>query len=125
MKYNKTKTKVVLASISISSSYILTKHYYKMPSLGIGYIAAVLEKNGYSVAIIDKSISAHEADCLVDEILAHKPDVVGFYCFSENFKTIIEVLRIVKDRSPSTVTMIGGPHVYGLPEQGMGFDWID
>ena len=125
MKFNKVKTRIVLASVSISSSYILTKHYYKMPSLGIGYIAAVLEENGYSVTIIDKSISPQETNCLADEILSNNPDVVGFYCFSENFKTIIEVLRIVKDKSPSTITMIGGPHVYGLPEQGIGFDWID
>lgn len=119
------KPRITLAAVSINTGYLLTKHYYKMPSLGIGYIAAVLEKNGYDVTIIDKSISSEEANCLAEEILSKKPDVVGFHCISENFKSIIEILRFIKKKSPSIITIIGGPHIFGLPEQGMSFEWID
>ncbi len=119
------KQKIILASVAINHDYLLTKYYYKLPSLGIGYMAAVLEKEGYDVIIIDKSISHRETDILTDEILAQKPDVVGFYCISETFNTVIEILRGIKEKSPSIVTMIGGPHVYGMPEQGMSFDWVD
>ncbi|GJQ51002.1 MAG: B12-binding domain-containing radical SAM protein [Candidatus Kuenenia stuttgartiensis] len=93
--------------------------------MGIGYIAAVLEKSGYEVAIIDKTIACSEVGSLVNEILLQEPDILGFYCFSENFKTVMEILKIVKDKSPSTITAIGGPHVYGLPKQGMAFDCVD
>lgn len=119
------KPKIVLASVSINNDYLLTKYYYKLPSLGIGYIAAVLEKEGYDVIIIDKSISHRKISALTDEILAVKPDIVGFYCISETFKNVMEILRIIKEKSPSTITMIGGPHVYGSPEQGISFDWVD
>lgn len=119
------KPKIVLASVAISYDYLLTKYYYKLPSLGIGYMAAVIEKEGYDITIIDKSISHREIDALTDEILAVKPDIVGFYCISETFKNVMEILRIIKEKSPSTITMIGGPHVYGLPEQGINFDWVD
>lgn len=121
------KPKIVLSSITINYDYILTKHYYKLPSLGIGYIAAVLENNGYEVTIVDKTVSNSNDGIvkLADEILATRPDIVGFYCISETFKNILKILKIIKDRKPSVITMIGGPHVYGLPAQGMGYDWID
>ena len=119
------KPRVVLASVSINYNYLLTKYYYRLPSLGIGYIAAVLEKNGYDVYIIDRTISKNEISGLADEIVAMKPHVVGFYCISETFKMVMQILKIVKQESPSVITMIGGPHVYGLPNQGISHDWID
>jgi anaerobic magnesium-protoporphyrin IX monomethyl ester cyclase len=119
------KPKVVLASISINYNYLLTKYYYKLPSLGIGYIAGVLEKNGYEVCIIDRMMSQDQIAGLADEIIAMKPHVVGFYCISETFKMIIMILKIIKEKSPSIITILGGPHVYGLPYQGIGYDWID
>jgi len=119
------KPKIVLASVTINYDYLLTKYYYKLPSLGIGYIAAVLEKNGYDVSIIDKTISMDNMEKLADEIVAMHPDVVGFYCVSETFKNVIHILKAIKEKSPSIITMIGGPHVYGLPAHGMSFEWID
>jgi len=119
------KPKIVLASVSVKQDYLLTKYYYKLPSLGIGYIAGVLEKEGYDVHIIDTIISRQEILTLANEIVDMKPDVVGFYCVSETFKTVIEILKIVKDKAPSAITVIGGPHVYGSPSQGMSHDWID
>lgn len=119
------KPKIVLAAVSVTPSHLLTKYYYKLPSLGIGYIAAVLLAKGYDVTLIDGSISAEEISDQAESIVSMRPDIVGFYCISENFAHIMQILRIVKSKSPSSITVIGGPHVYGLPEQGMGFDWID
>ncbi|MFC1521989.1 B12-binding domain-containing radical SAM protein [Elusimicrobiota bacterium] len=119
------KPKIILASITINPDSLLTKYYYKLPSLGIGYIAAVLEKRGYDVAIIDKSISYEQMDSQVDEIISKKPDIVGFYCISENFKNIIRMLKAIKSKAPSVITMLGGPHVYGLPEQGLRHECVD
>ena len=119
------KPKILLAAISINPSHFLTKYYYKLPSLGIGYIAAVLAQDGYDVTIIDKCISLDEISAQANEIISINPEVVGFYCISENFLYIMEILRIIKGRSPAIITVIGGPHVYGLPEQGMEFPWVD
>jgi len=122
---DKKNPKIVLASVAINYDYLLTRHYYKLPSLGIGYIAAVLEKNGYDVSIIDKTILQNETKELADEILSMCPDVVGFYCISETFKKILHILKVIKEKSPAVITMIGGPHVYGLPTHGMSYNWID
>jgi len=119
------KPKVVLSSVSINYNYLLTKYYYNLPSLGIGYIAAVLEKNGYSVSIIDRVITEDGIADLVEEIVKAKPDVVGFYSVSETFKIVMHILKSVKEKLPSVTTMVGGPHVYGLPYQGINYEWID
>lgn len=121
----KIKPKVVLASISVNYNYLLTRYYYKLPSLGIGYIAAVLERSGYEVCIIDRMISEKEIAGLTNEIVQMKPYVVGFYCLSETFKIVMQILKIVKEKLPSVITVIGGPHVYGLPNQGISYDWVD
>lgn len=124
-KAKTTKPNIVLCAISINYNYLLTRYYYKLPSLGIGYIAGVLEKNGYPVTLIDKTISKDGIAALVDEIIGTKPDVIGFYSVSETFRIVMQILKMVKAKLPSAVTMIGGPHVYGLPEQAMSYEFID
>ena len=119
------KPKVVLASVSVNSEYLLTKYYYKLPSLGIGYIAAVLEKRGYEVQLVDKTIAQEEIPALATEIVAMKPDVVGFYSVSENFKNVLEILKHIKEKESSITTLVGGAHVYGLPVESMSYEWID
>lgn len=119
------KPKIILSSISVNQNYLLTKYYYKLPSLGIGYIAAVLEKNNYDVSILDRAIFPSQIDNLAEEIIESRPDIVGFYCVSETFKTIARIIRRIKDRNPSIISIVGGPHVYGLPAETIAFDCID
>ncbi|HHT9157557.1 MAG TPA: B12-binding domain-containing radical SAM protein [Candidatus Tripitaka californicus] len=117
---------IVLASAFINNDYIFSNYYHKLPTLGIGYIAAVLEKKGYkNVSIIDKTIHINEADELLKEILSKNPDILGFYCVSENYKFILQLLQKVKEKSPKTITVIGGPHIYGLPEASVKPECID
>lgn len=119
------KAKVILAAVSINYNYVLTRHYYKLPSLGIGYIAAVLRRNNYDVQIIDRVITMENLPRLRDEIVSQNPDVVGFYSISETFKTIVQVLKLIKEKSSKIITMVGGPHVYGLPDKIMDYNCID
>jgi anaerobic magnesium-protoporphyrin IX monomethyl ester cyclase len=119
------KPNIVLCAVSLNYDYLLTRYYYKLPSLGIGYIAAVLEKNGYPVSIIDRAISEPQISDLAQDIIKMKPDIVGFYSVSETFKTVMQILRTVKENLPSVITIVGGPHVYGLPYQGISNEWID
>lgn len=116
---------ILLASTFINNDYLLSKYYHKLPSLGIGYIAALLEKNGYNVSIIDKTIHVNDADRLLNDILDKNPNVLGFYCVSENYKFILQILQKVKEKRPKTITVIGGPHVYGLPEASIQPKCID
>lgn len=117
--------RIVLASVSVYNNYIFSKYLHKLPSLGIGYIASILEKKGFSVRIIDRSIARMDLDNLINDILAFMPDIVGFSCVSENFLGSVELMKRLKNRSPNIITVVGGPHVYGLPRESIETQYID
>lgn len=118
--------KILLVSAFINNDYTFSKYYHKLPTLGIGYIAAYLAKKGYKdTAIIDRTLHISEADSLLQDILGHNPAIVGFYSVSENYKFIVEMFRRIKEKRPGIITVLGGPHVYGLPEASIRPDCID
>ena len=61
-----------------------------MRSLGIGYIAAVLEKNNFNVEIIDSRVDRLSEEQLIAQLNEKNPDVIGFT------STILEINRVVK-----------------------------
>lgn len=98
--------------------------------IGLMYLAAVLDKAGYSVEILD----AFMADCapqqngdaisvgmpyekISQEIQQRKPDIVGiagpFTCQIEN---ALKVAEIAKQVNPDVLTVVGGPHVTTVPQ---------
>jgi len=97
--------------------------------LGLLYIAAVLDKTGYNVEILDAFMTDFSfrkiGDIIevgmpygkiMDEIRRRKPDIVGisnpFSCQVEN---AIRVADIVKEIDSSILTVVGGPHVTVVP----------
>jgi magnesium-protoporphyrin IX monomethyl ester (oxidative) cyclase len=93
------------------------------------YIAAVLEKAGYGVEILDafmtelsflKNGDVTEVGMsekrIREEIRRRKPEIVGisnpFTCQSEN---AVKVAEIAKEVDPDTLTVVGGPHTTVVP----------
>jgi anaerobic magnesium-protoporphyrin IX monomethyl ester cyclase len=98
--------------------------------IGLMYLAAVLDKAGYQVEILD----AFMADCapqkngdaisvgmpynqIKEEIQKRKPDIVGiagpFSCQIENSLIISDLTKQV---DPKILTVVGGPHVTTVPQ---------
>ncbi len=99
--------------------------------LGLMYIAAVLEKAGSSVEILDAftnevavrriadtSEIGMPYERITEEVRRRKPDVVGianpFTCQVEHAS---RVANIVKEIDPDVLTVVGGPHVSAVPEE--------
>lgn len=79
--------------------------------LGIGYLAAVLEKAGYQVDVIDCQALRFSYDDFRTELSKRKPDVVGMTSTTLTYKSAAQTAKIAKEVNPSCTTMIGGPHV--------------
>ncbi|MBU0701371.1 B12-binding domain-containing radical SAM protein [bacterium] len=78
-----------------------------MPPLGLCWIAAVLEKNGYLVNILDLD---WDNTCLESVIEAEHPKMV---CLSGTSHTRFEsfnLAKIIKEKDPSIVVCYGGCH---------------
>ena len=60
------------------------------------------------------------------EIVARKPDIVGFSCYIWNMLHTMEIARLVKQQAPETTIVVGGPDVSSVPKKALDtYPWID
>ncbi|MCD5409506.1 MAG: B12-binding domain-containing radical SAM protein, partial [Methanocellales archaeon] len=80
------------------------------PPIGLAYVAAALENDGYDVEIID--MPAEEKDILdvKEDIKRFKPGAVGVYCATYRVPYANQVVNAVKEVDPDIKTLMGGPH---------------
>ena len=79
--------------------------------LGLGYLAAVLEKNNYEVDVIDCQALGISYDTFKTEIKKRQPDVLGMTSTTLTYKSALRIAKIVKEVCPSCLTVLGGCHV--------------
>ena len=85
--------------------------------LGIGYLAAVLEKNQYEVNVIDCQVLRPTRKQLETELVQSQPDVVGVTSATLTYKPALEIVKTAKEVIPNCLTVLGGPHVTVMDEQ--------
>jgi len=78
--------------------------------LGPTYIAAVLELNGISVAILDMSFPEIQNQRLEDKLFELNPMVIGITSMSNNFQNATTIAKIVKQKNPRSIVVMGGVH---------------
>ena len=92
--------------------------------LGIMYLAAMLDRNGYEVKILDTlvpdSLPISDGDAkqygmpweeIRQEIQQSRPDIVGITCpFTTQIGNATRISEIVKDIDAGILTVLGGPH---------------
>lgn len=109
--------------------------------LGIAYIAAMLEKNGYSVKMLDAFIEGWFQETRVNEnvllvglrfkdikeiIADYAPDVVGITSmFTMQRRNAHRVAAIAKEVNPSTFVILGGAHPTAAPEMVLEDENVD
>jgi radical SAM superfamily enzyme YgiQ (UPF0313 family) len=79
--------------------------------LGLGYLAAVLEKNEYEVDVIDCQVLKLSFEEFRDEIGKRQPSIVGITSTTLTYKSGLRLARIAKEVHPKCLTVMGGPHV--------------
>ncbi len=79
--------------------------------LGIGYLSAILEKNGFEVDIVDcqaEKLSYDEAGILLGK---RRPDIVGVTSTTLTYNSALQIVRVAKKTCPASLTIMGGCHV--------------
>ena len=116
------------------------------PSVGLGYLAAVLEKKQYKVDVIDYLIlGAQRRDFRnrIGELRAHgfrlavlipggatyedfrkeiskrQPDIVGITSTVLTYKSALKIAEIAKKVRPNCLTVLGGPHATFWDEEAL------
>ncbi len=82
-----------------------------MPPLGILFLAAVLEREGYDVEVVPADILRLSWNEIAEKIDDFKPDIVGITTTTENRFESFKLARIAKETNPKIITLLGGPHI--------------
>lgn len=88
---------------------------YPQPPIGLALIAAILEKEGYPVNIID----ANALELQLQDIaaMAAGADVVGITAMTPTIGAALDIALYVKKAKPKVKIVLGGPHPTLLPKE--------
>lgn len=80
-------------------------------SLGLGYLAAILLKEGHQVKVLDETGKPLAPEAIAQKALQFQPDIVGFHCKTAQANACSRISGAIKRVYPSAVHVIGGPHI--------------
>ena len=78
---------------------------FRVPPLGLGYIASYLRNNGFSVDIVDCTFMKREE--AVERVKELKPRVIGIYSMFSMFEPAVELAKAL--RPVCELLIAGGP----------------
>jgi radical SAM PhpK family P-methyltransferase len=87
-------------------------HLYEIPNLAVCYLKSYLQKRKCSIEIVN--FFNHDK-LKFKNLLSSKPAAVAITTtFYLRHGPITEIVRFVKDHSPETKVIVGGPHIYDI-----------
>lgn len=90
-----------------------------IPNLGLGYLAAQLKKAGHDVEILDCAKLGWSFEEFGRFLRNKRFDIIGVQIFTCDFSAAKLMLEMAREQNGKIVTVAGGPHVSGLPEDVM------
>ncbi len=81
------------------------------PPLGLAYLAAVLERAGFEVKILDYVVYPYSRESLAESLNSFSPGLVGITAVTMTFDHAAQIVRDIKSIDKTVVTVMGGPHV--------------
>ena len=100
-------------NVTLSQSIVKDARWNQgsFPPLGLLYLGASLKNiHDVHVHIVDGFCEGLSIEQTAERVLSTNPDLVGMSITSSNFWEGLEVLRIIKQAQPGTVTLCGGVH---------------
>lgn len=88
---------------------------YPQPPVGLALIAAILEREGYPVTILDANALGLQPEEVVPRVT--DADVVGLTAMTPTVGTAIGIARHLKQANPDLIIILGGAHATLLPEE--------
>lgn len=88
-----------------------------MPCIGVAYIAAVLEKDGHSVEIIDNYVMKYQESEIVEYINSSRPDVVGISVLTPSVNFSLRLAKEIKINNKKIILISGNVHPTLFPEE--------
>jgi len=93
--------------------------------LNLALMAAFLrERGGYECSLVDfEIINVSLPEEMAERVLEHNPRYVCISTLTPRYPTVVRMCEEIKKMNPGVITIVGGPHVTGLPRMSL-FDPI-
>ena len=85
------------------------RHQLYLP-IGLAYLAAVLEDNGYEVTVIDCPALEMTHEDLKTKLASSEPDVIGITSMTPTIQSALQSAHVAKEACPESIVVLGGPH---------------
>lgn len=92
------------------------RHQLYLP-IGLAYLAAVLEENGYDVTVIDCPALEMNLKQLKTKLASINPDVIGITSMTPTIQSALLSASAAKEACPDAMVVLGGPHATFMDEQ--------
>jgi anaerobic magnesium-protoporphyrin IX monomethyl ester cyclase len=119
------KTKTILLMTTAPPEKDTWYHGKRLPPLGLMYVAAALEKAGFTVQMLDNYLMNKPAAEVKGLITKLNPMMVGLTCGSATYARCVETAKLVKETKPDCTVVVGGWHASYLPETLLSHPEID
>jgi len=104
-------------SYGVINKYFARKSGGVFPPTNLALLAAIAEKQGHQVEIIDAEIDRIPMGELVDTVLKRKADIIGMTGMSPFFHLSKDVARLLKKKGEKASICIGGKHITIMEEK--------
>ncbi len=108
-------TRIVLTALN--SRYMHT-------AFGLRYLYANLGELQSSACIEEFTIQQRPID-IAEKLLKHQPEIIGFGVYIWNVTEVTKTVALLKQVSPQTIIVLGGPEVSHLPDKPAVVDIAD
>ena len=89
---------------------------YMHAAFGLRYLYANLAELQSSACIEEFTIQQRPID-IVEKLLNYQPKIIGFGVYIWNVSEVTKTVELIKQISPETVIVLGGPEVSHLPDK--------
>ena len=100
--------KIALIAPNLSSQY-------PQPPMGLALIAAILERAGYPVSVVDANALNLQLEAITP--LVKDADVIGLTAMTPSINIALATARQLKKAYPDKIIILGGAHATLLPEE--------
>ena len=113
--------KIILLFTKWTSDYGISGHFAKKastwPPLNLAYLAAVAEKEGHEVKIIDGQAEDMPLPKMIAQTSAFSPDIIGITIATPFYHIAAYLAQGLKTANSRIPIVIGGPHITILKEE--------
>ncbi len=88
---------------------------YMHSAFGLRYLLANLEELTPKAKVIEFTIQEQTLN-IAEQLLKYQPKIIGFSVYIWNIREITDIVTVIKQISPDTVIVLGGPEVGHYPD---------